>query len=254
MADEQPPIAQNWRLLIVAFALGLVVMVVYNMHIAQVRKGSKGEMVKLLKSDRDIDPGKTIPNEAALALEVPKDLVGALGDVIPYDGRAEYVDAQKVQVRIHKDTLIRSTNFKGYEVGNNLISAGMVSKGLQVDPNRSGALQGREGIWVNVVLNMPNVRSGELVPVRVLKSARVVGIGDSIVEEPSNLDSSRGRAGQSGYRKVTIELTEKMAGAMDELVNKAVGPAWLEMLANRDNQGAPSLTPEAEKLLKAKIP
>ncbi|MCY2930721.1 MAG: hypothetical protein NTV86_14725 [Planctomycetota bacterium] len=254
MADEQTPIAQNWRLLIVAFALGLVVMVVYNLHIAQVRKGSKGEMVTMLKSTQDVEPGKPFPSNAVAAMEVPKDLESAMGDVIPYANRSSYIDSLKVAVKIRKDTLVRITHFEGYNTDPSLLDQGMISYTLPVDTNRTapGVLTGRGGIWVNVVANMPNVRSGELVPVRLLRSARIIGVGENRIEEPTNADPSRPRVSLSGYRKVTIQLDEKMADQMNELMNKAVGPAWLEMIAKGEGLASPAVTDEAKKLLKGK--
>lgn len=254
MADEETPIAQNWRLLIVAFALGLVVMVVYNLHIKQVRNASKGETVQLVKSTQDVEPGKPLSRDAAAPVDVPKDLVRVLGDPILYKDLAAHVDTQKVQVKIREGTLVRLTNLQGYDTEESLIGKGLVSVTLPVDTNRTpgSVLSGRAGIWVNVVANMTNVRSGEQVPIRLLRSARVIGIGEKAVEEPGALDTTRGRPSLSGYRKVTIELDEKMADTMYELIGKAVGPVWLEMLRPGENRESAAFTDEAKKLVKTK--
>lgn len=252
MADEQTPIAQNWRLLIVAFALGLVVMVVYNLHIAQVRKGSKGDMVLMLKSTQDVYPGKPLPSSAVTSVEVPKDLVRSLDDVIPYENRNSYVDSKKALMKIREGMLVRISNFEGYDTTPSLLDRGMVSYTFPVDTNRTsgGVLTGRSGVWVNVVANMPNVRSGELVPVRLLKSARIISVGDNRAEDPGAGDTGRQSASLSGYRKVTIQLSDKMAEMMDELMNKAVGPAWLQMIAKDEQLETPAITDEGKKLLK----
>ncbi|MEI7834947.1 MAG: hypothetical protein WCK05_00875 [Planctomycetota bacterium] len=252
MADEQTPIAQNWRLLIVAFALGLVVMVVYNLHIKQVRNAGKGDLVQLMKSSQDIEPGKPLPRGAVVSVGVPKDIFPVLGDVILYKDRDAYVDAQKVQVKIREGTLVRLTNIKGFDTEASPIGHGLVSCTLPVDTNRTpgGVLSGRAGIWVNVVANMISVRAGEQVPVRLLRSARIIGIGEKLVEEPGGVDTTSGRPSLSGYRKVTIELDEKMADMMYELMGKAVGPVWLEMIAFGEAGESASFTDAAKKLLK----
>jgi len=230
-------------------------MVVYNLHIKQVRNAGKGDMVQLMKSTQDIEPGKPLSGDAMVPVDVPKDIVRVLGsDVILFKDREAYVGVQKVQVKIREGTLVRLANIKGYDTEAKLIGPGLVSVTLPVDTNRMppGLLAGQTGIWVNVVANMPNVRSGEQVPVRLLRSARVIGLGEKPVEDPNAVDTTRGRPSLSGYRKVTIELEEKMADMMYELMGKSNGPVWMEMLASDKVGESPSFTDEAKKLLKSK--
>ena len=45
---EQAPAIQSKRLLAVAVILGLVVVVIYNVHVDRVRKAGRGRMIELL--------------------------------------------------------------------------------------------------------------------------------------------------------------------------------------------------------------
>ena len=59
MAEETQGV-QNKGLLLIALILGLVVAVVYNLHIAQVKRAQRGTMVHLLRYRRAMEAGDVV--------------------------------------------------------------------------------------------------------------------------------------------------------------------------------------------------
>ena len=57
---EEVPVVQNWRTLIIAGVLGLVVVVIYNYHMHLVREAEHGDTVVLLQVDRHLNAGDSL--------------------------------------------------------------------------------------------------------------------------------------------------------------------------------------------------
>ena len=60
MEQEQAPAVQNKGLLITALVLGVLVVLLYNWHIGQVREAGIGETVTLLAPKRTLEPGEKL--------------------------------------------------------------------------------------------------------------------------------------------------------------------------------------------------
>ena len=54
MTQQAAPAVANKTLLYVALALGAVVAVIYNVHIAQVRRAAQGSSVRLVRVTEDL--------------------------------------------------------------------------------------------------------------------------------------------------------------------------------------------------------
>ena len=82
MAEEQNAGGQNLWLLLVSLGLGLVVVVIYNVHIYSVRNAARGQSIELISLARDVDAGEKLRAEDLEIRVVPKQYQESLGTVV----------------------------------------------------------------------------------------------------------------------------------------------------------------------------
>jgi hypothetical protein len=255
MPDEPTPITQNWRLLVVAFALGLVVMVIYNLHIAQVRSAGKGPTAKVLKVVVDIDENKEVAEEMLTEVEVPESLVTLLGDIVKADRTSKsWALGRKALQRIPAGTLLRSIQIDASRLELSPVGPGMVGQVLPVDPRKTPGELLKIHARVNVMATIPGGRPGQTLPTRVLRSAHVIGIGERAAEElTSAYDSAgKGRASYGRYTKITLELPEDLSEQLSRVLTQSSETPWIELTPRPKDGGdwpAPELTQAAKALL-----
>lgn len=256
MADEPNAPPQNWRLLVVAFALGLIVMIIYNLHINQVRKAGRGNMIQLVKANQEIEAGKLVTRDMLAPVDVPMELRGLLGakDAIEWKSVEGYADGQKRILRKVMDgVLLRGTDFTGYEMDKSPITYPKVGFPLPVDPRKTPGELLTSNSRINVFASIPTGRAGQLAPTRILRNARVVGIGERAAEELAD-PAAKGRTSFGRYTKVTIELTEELSEQLNRVLATSPEPPWIELMATTTTYPEPELTPAAKALLPAKPP
>jgi Flp pilus assembly protein CpaB len=248
MAEEAPAV-QNWRLLVVAIVLGLIVAIVYNIHIGEVRKEVRGEQVMLLCVNRDIRPGDRLKAEDISRVERPKTLVTYLGDPLTATDY-EYALGKVVNTNVMKDHIltfahILTTSEKERpSIG---LTPGLVGFSLQVDPHLVPGRLLRVGDHVNIMGTF--TISGKTSNFTIMESARVLTIAGEIGKPERG---SRGEDGMPSFQSISIEVSPTVAKELSNVLSHAGSVRVLVRPATEDfsaiDKNGPQLSPEVRKL------
>lgn len=248
MAEEAPAV-QNWRLLVVAIVLGLIVAIVYNIHIGQVREEARGEMVTLLRLNRDIRPGDRLKAEDISRVKEPKTLADNLGNVMTATDY-EYALGKAVNTNVTKDSFltfahILTTSEKDRpSIG---LTPGMVGFSLQVDPHLVPGRLLRVGDHVNIMGTF--TISGKTSNFTIMEGARVLTIAGEIGKSDRSVRSDDG---MPSFQSISIEVSPTVAKELSNVLSHAGSVRVLVRPATEDfsaiDKSGPQLSPEVRKL------
>ncbi len=250
---ENVPVFQNRRLLIVAAALGIIVAVVYNFHIAQVREAAQGKKASVLRVLRDISPGEEIKTadleQVEVAAEVVNSLqnpIGTLTEFTAYERRIANQSIQKGQYLLWGH--ISGTSFAGRPSAG--ISRDMKSYTLAIDPQKSpGELLSR-GDHVDII-GVFSIGAKPPQSYLVLRGVRVLTVAGKAAREGSS-GKPRVDEGLASFRTIDIEVSDDTALKMRNLETHMVGYFTLGVRNPTENfPPNPEINPELKDLYKA---
>ncbi|MBS3733910.1 MAG: hypothetical protein KGY99_03180 [Phycisphaerae bacterium] len=98
---EKTPVVRNTKLLLIALGLGLLVAIVYNVHVKRIREAGKGDLIYLLKATDDLDAGTQISQElgGGIMIEpIPRKYGQGLGPFIRLQNREEADDYEQEEL------------------------------------------------------------------------------------------------------------------------------------------------------------
>jgi len=223
MAEEAPAV-QNWRLLIVAGVLGLVVMLVYNMHISKVRSGTQVAMVTAFRYDRDMEAGDKVRNEDLIRVQIERKTAERLGTLLNKHEKDTLLD-EPLNRRVTKSDLAMAGHF-GRSTGDSpayQLGKGMVAKTINVDSKTTPGTVLRIGDRVNLLGMLPvnKASSNKYRQFRIIEWLRVIAIGGQTNE--GGASSSRLGTAQRGlrsYNAISVEMSR------DNKDNQDVSLQW----------------------------
>jgi len=233
MAEEEDAGVQNIWLLLIAVGLGLIVLVVYNVHIYQVRQEGRGRTVVLLRLTRSVERGQRIEEGDVAEVPVTESMAKGLGNVIlARDKQAGAVDSVVNRNLGRGDWLLwEYTTKEGSGMPSNPIDRGKVSFVVPVDQRKCVGMMLRTNARVNVLGMMPVGSGGELKAVRIIKWARVLEVG-GVASEPGKTDATAG--GMRTYNAVTIEVAEDVGTRLSNIMTHVSGGCWVELVSSKD--------------------
>lgn len=253
--SEEAPAVQNWRLLVVALALGLIVAVVYNVHINQVRESARGETVTLLRMNKDMRPGDRIKAEDVSRVEVAKSVAKNLGNVMTATDYEFAID-KAVNTNIPKDNFLTFAHILAASekdrpsIG---LTPGMLGFSLQVDPHLVPGKLLRVGDHVNIVgtFTITNKTSNLL----IMEGARVLTIAGEIGGTDRSARASD--SGVSSFQSISIEVSPKVALELSNVLSHATNVRVLVRPASEDfsamDKAGPQIGPDVRKLAEATV-
>jgi len=220
MAEKKTPV-ENKKLLLVALALGLLVVLIYNVHIDRVRKAGEGKQVYLLKARYDLKKGSKITAKNVERYAVSEKLVEGLTGLIVLD--SEKALDQYANDRLNQDVQINSylthqSIQKGEEKSpSGRIKAGMVGCPLAIDPNLSPGEILRPGDYVNISGEFQF--SGERRRYYgIIEGVRVLAVGGQSVEAEGPTVANPGvTKGVRSYRTILVEVSPEVALKLADL-------------------------------------
>ncbi len=207
-AQPEATPAQNWRTLLIAILLGLVVAVIYNVHIRQVRQEGKGDLVTVLKVNKDLNVGDQLKPEFIDDVQVRAEFAKDMKMLLKSD--ESYVkDAKRVlNVPLKRDAYLTWDLMEQIDMSRRpsaSISEGMVAVPMQLDPKGLPGELLRPGDHVNII-GIVNV-GGKLATYRIIEGVRVLEVGYRVEKDKSAGGARAMDVGLTNYREIGIELS-----------------------------------------------
>ena len=237
MAEEAPAV-QNWRLLIVACVLGLVVMVVYNLHIRAVTQKGQKEQITAFRYDRNLDPGDTVADEDLIRVQIPRDFAESIGRLLEEDEKDTLAVNMKINRDVSKDDFAMAGHFAttknpGAAEG---LGKDKVTITISVDPKKAPGKVLRIGNYVNILGMLPT-KQGTYKMYRIMEWIKVVAIGG----QTDRRSTSGGRAstaerGVRSYNAITVEVNRREPDVSLQWGNLETylrGPAIIEICPSK---------------------
>ena len=235
---EEAPAVQNWRLLVVACVLGLVVMVVYNLHISKVRRGSQKEQVTAFRYDRNLDTGDTVADEDLIRVQIPRDFAESIGRLLEEDEKDTLAVNQKINRDVSKDDFAMAGHFSntpsiGPAGG---LTVDEVQITIAIDSKKTPGKALRIGNYVNILGVLPT-KQGTYMTYRIVEWLKVVAIGGQ-TNQRSTSGGSRNTAalGVRAYSTITVEVKRRNPDLSVEWSNLEThlrGPAIIEIAPSK---------------------
>jgi hypothetical protein len=227
---QEAPAVQNWRLLIVACVLGLVVMVVYNVHINKVRNENKDEMVTVFRYDRTIEVGSRVSDDDLIRVKIPRRTAESIGRLLEKDEKDTLAVNQQINQGVSKNDFAMTGHFTNIDqVGDAvLLAAGKVLLTLPVDSKKSPGSVLRVGNYVNVLGMLPT-KGGTYKSYRIIEKLKVVAIGG---KGERGARSGTAEKGSRTYNSITVEMRWKdpdVSLQWNNLETYLRGPAVIEI-------------------------
>ena len=235
---EETPAVQNWRLLIVACVLGLVVMVVYNVHISKVRRGLDEVKITAFRFDRDIEAGETIKDEDLVRYQIRKSVAKSIGRLLGEDEKDSLAVGRKIRRDVSKDEFARMGHFTSQEstgaAGN--LKKDEVQISIPVDSKRTVGRVLRIGNHVNILGMLPT-KQGTYRMYRIIEWLKVEAIGGEINrQDTSGGGLSTADRGVRSYNSITVDIKRSEPDVSLQWANLQTylrGPAVIEICPSR---------------------
>jgi len=229
------PVVRNWRLLLVACVLGLVVVLIYNVHISRLKSVGKGEQITVYKYTRDMEPDEKITLKGLEAANIPKDYAKGLGRLIR-KGQRDYAANSEVNRHVGKGDWVLWGHITATDIDkpSGQLGSGMVAVTIGIDPHTSLGRILRVGDRVNV-LGMLSVKGQKVQAYRIIKALKVLAIGGQ--GPPDSPAHSRRGASQRGvrtYRSITVEMKPEVSLQWANVRSYVRGIVSVELCSKRD--------------------
>jgi Flp pilus assembly protein CpaB len=234
MAEEERGGAQNVWLLFIALGLGLVVVVIYNVHIYKVRREGRGKAIHLLRVTRDIDAGDKLASDDLEKRLVPRQYEQSLGNVVGADtldfaiGQALNRPIEKGQWLLWEHITGGDTRKPAWQIGQ-----GNVAVGVPLDTKTVPGDILRQNDRVNIVGLIPI--GSTLKTFRIIEGVRVLAIGGEGIKVPKSIDDSPKVGGVSrSYHSITVEVSQDVSLKFTNILTHVSGRCWVELLSSRE--------------------
>lgn len=221
MAEEQPRV-NNTKLLLISVFLGLVVMVIYNIHIEQVRSAARGESVTVYRLRRDARAREEIEMSDLREATIPRRVAESLGSPV-YKQDIQSALQDPLRKSIEQNEVLVWAHFMAPGGTSDVaeIEIGMRGTTIEFDPRKSPGELLRRGDHVDVlgILRPPGERvSRTFVILPAVKVIRVPG------EELDGRGGSRSR-----YRTVQVQVSPEVSKQLKNVMTWVEGSLWIDV-------------------------
>jgi len=236
MAEEERSGVQNVWLLVIALALGVIVVVIYNVHIYRVRQEGRGQTIRLLRVTRDMQPGDLIAGEDLVVKLVPKQYEASLGNVVDAEN-LDFAIGNTVNQGIEKDQWLLWGHITSVDKSRpaNVITKGNVAVTVPLESRMSLGDILRQNDRVNIVGLLP---VGEaLKTFRIMEGVRVLAIGGQGIKPNKSIERGpKERKGMRSYRNITIEVSPTVSIEMANVLTHVSGGCWVELVSSNEEK------------------
>ena len=260
MADEDAGGGSTKLVLLVAIVLGVIVVLLYNIQIARIRKASKPKSVLVLSFKRDMDAGENIDAGKDIGFApVPESLVGRLSGIIEEDALVEVEKKGMLNQNVKKGQLVfwHHVTQGGRHSPAGKINKGMVAIGVQVDSQRVVGDPLRVGDRVNLLGFFPVGEAEAYKACRIIEGILVHSIGGrGLKRGTGDRAGSVGRSGLSSYRMISVEVKKDVSLQLSNVLTRAQGGRiWYELRNPAEElRGTGMISPALSKLAEKAVP
>jgi len=234
MAEEIQGV-RNMGLLVIAVVLGLVVVVVYNFQISNIKSAQSRNVEYLLQYTVAKEAGSEIERDDLTAVPVPTQASEAFGSVVRRENKDEIVGKK----------LRRNVQAGHYVLWGHAGGGLTAAPDDAIDgPNRAGVSveieQPGPGVLltpdgrVNLVGMFPTGRGGTTKAYTIIENVRVLSVGGGAPSAAEDMPGMSNRP-QPSYRQINVELRPEVDLELQDVLTFAVGPVRLQVL-NREEQ------------------
>lgn len=237
--EQQPeaPGVKNKGLLVTALILGVVVVLVYNWHINQVRQAGIGETVRMLAPKRSMEAGEKLEVSDLKVISVETNFKDGLGSNFIFNTRPEELKDEELSRRVQRGRFLRWDDILGHGTlspAENL-SKGMESFQISIEPRESPGQMLRVGDRV-VLMGVLAPPGMPVTTYTIIKGVKVVSIGGMAG------DTGGSRAGaRSGYTRVMrsyrtlgIEVRPETAVALSNIMTHLLGQLRVDVISHKN--------------------
>jgi len=231
MAEETQSV-QNKGLLLIALILGLVVAVVYNLHIAQVKKEQSGKMVRLLRYRRDMKAGDVIKADDVASQEVSIYNARAFGNIVT-EGKKDTVIGETLNqsVRAKQWVAMEHTIMGLSHTADQAVTPGKVSVPIEIDARMSPGIMLSASGRVNLVGRFA-LGNGPEQTYMIMENVRVLSVGGG-APDTGGIMSNPERAAKT-YRTIQIEIDPHEHLRLLNVLAHIRGPVSVQVLNRMD--------------------
>ena len=225
---EQAPEIRNKKLLLISVALAVLVVVIYNVHIGQVRRAAQGKTVYLVQFRHDLAAGSKLTKSNTDLKQVPAWLMEGLGDVVVLYSDAEFQEKYQkdpLLVDVKVGQYLRHAHIRMEEADSpaRRIEKGMVAHPLLLDPAFAPGELLRPGDYVNVTGEFEFGRLGrKFYP--IINGVRVLTVGGRSAVDPMGTGSLDRDTGVRSFRSLSIQVSPEVSLKLFDLTERMTSP------------------------------
>jgi len=236
MEQEQAPAVQNKGLLITALVLGLLVVLLYNWHISEVRKAGIGDTVMLLVARRSLDAGEKLDPKDLKIVYVETHFRKGLGSNVVSGVSPEEVKDEVLSRGVQRDRFLRWGDITGHEDDpkSGILRKGMEAFTLNIETNESPGQMLRQGDRI-VVIGTLAVKGRAPKSYRIIEGVKVVSVGGlaTVTGTGRSRFGGSSRAMRS-YRSIGIQVDAETAVQLHNVVPLVIGNLRVNVLSPKD--------------------
>ena len=224
MAEETQGV-KNIGLLVAAIAVGVAVVIIYNVHIERVRSQAEGGRVQVLRYARDMRAGDEILMRDLKVFEVDAASVEAInGWARRRDTDFLVTSTLRQDVRDGEPVLMGHVTGGSGERPANSVGLDKVGTTLELDSTTSPGTICRVGDRVNIT-GIFEVQAGRPQAYRVLADVKVLALGGRGPDDPTAPGARRSQGNSRTYRSIMIEVSDDVSLMLENLKTRLIG-AW----------------------------
>ena len=234
MAEETEGV-RNKGLLLAAIAVGVAVVIIYNVHIERARQIAQGGRVDVMQYNRDMRAGDEIRPRDLKTVTVDADSAKAvIGWVRKTDESFLLGQVLRQDVRQGESTLMTHVTGDSGERASSLISEGKIGTTLELDSTTSPGTICRVGDRVNITAIF-EVQAGRPQAYRVIADVKVLAIGG---RGPTGPSDRRAHGDSRSYRSIMIEVSDEVSLMLENLKTRLIGAWGVEIRNPTDPEGS----------------
>jgi len=236
--QQEPHGVKNKGLLVTALVLGVLVVLVYNWHIGQVRDAGTGEKITMPVLKRTMAAGEDIEASDIEVRQVETHFKDTIGPDVILNTQPEALIGEVLSRPVQRGRMLRWDDILGRSPEPPPpVDPGTVAFQLPISARQSPGQMLRVGDRITV-LGTVNVPGKPLTTYRILDGAKVISVGGVAPDRWTKRSGRPGRATYGStlrsYRSIGIQVPRETEIPLHNVLAHVVGELRVNVLAHGD--------------------